>query len=106
MRAFPVRHGGGCFWMRRGGGELLACLILCRADADVIRERLERRKGDVSDADWAIHGEMARRWEELGPETETVAQWVDTGEDGGRGGADGARRAAGVWGGGQRKSSG
>ena len=56
-----------------------ACLILCRADADLVRERLERRKGDVSDADWAVHGALARRWEELGPETAAVARWIDSG---------------------------
>ncbi len=56
-----------------------ACLILCRADAELVRERLERRKGDVSDADWAIHSTLARRWEELGTETAAVARWIDTG---------------------------
>jgi aminoglycoside phosphotransferase family enzyme/predicted kinase len=62
---------------RRWG--VVSCVILCRADADVIRERLERRKGDVSDANWAIHGEMARRWEEVGTETVAMARWIDTG---------------------------
>jgi aminoglycoside phosphotransferase family enzyme/predicted kinase len=56
-----------------------ACLILCRADADIVRERLLRRKGDVSDADWAVHGEMARGWEEPGLETEAVTRRIDTG---------------------------
>ncbi len=56
-----------------------ACLILCRADAELVRERLERRKGDVSDADWEIHGTLARRWEELGTETAAVGEWIDTG---------------------------
>ena len=62
---------------RRWG--VAACLILCRADAGLVRERLERRKGDVSDADWAIYADMARRWEELGTETAAVARWIDTG---------------------------
>ena len=62
---------------RRWG--VASCLILCRADADLVRERLERRMGDVSDADWAIYADMARRWEELGTETAVVARWIDTG---------------------------
>jgi uncharacterized protein len=55
------------------------CLILCRADAGVIRERLERRKGDASDADWGIHDQMARGWEEISPKAQDVTRRVDTG---------------------------
>jgi uncharacterized protein len=62
---------------RRWG--VAGCLILCRADAELVRKRLERRKGDVSDADWAIHSTLARRWDELGTDTATVGQWIDTG---------------------------
>ena len=41
----------------------------CQADADVVRERLDQRRRGRSDADWAIYAEIARRWEELKPQT-------------------------------------
>ena len=61
---------------RRWG--VVACLILCQADPDVICKRLERREGDASDADWAVHSEIARRWEELSTHTKAVTREVDT----------------------------
>ena len=47
---------------RRWG--VAGCMLLCRADADVVRRRLAHRRGDASDAGWAIYQEAARRWEE------------------------------------------
>ena len=41
-------------------------LILCHADAEVVRKRLEQRREDASDADWAVYTEISRRWDELG----------------------------------------
>ena len=41
-------------------------LLLCRADAEVIRARLTKRHGDVSDADWTIYEEASRRWQDPG----------------------------------------
>ena len=41
--------------------------------------RLERREGDASDADWEIHDEIARRWEEVTPRIKAVTRWIDTG---------------------------
>jgi aminoglycoside phosphotransferase family enzyme/predicted kinase len=55
-----------------------ACLILCQVDPDVVSERLARRRGDASDADWAIHAELARRWDELSTRTRAVTCQVDT----------------------------
>ncbi len=43
---------------------IAGCLIHCQADPDVVRNRLASRSGDASDADIAIHAEIARRWEE------------------------------------------
>ena len=62
---------------RRWG--ITACLILCKADPTTIRERLDLRRDDESDADWAIYQESARQWEELGPRTVKVARLIDTG---------------------------
>ena len=41
-------------------------LLICQADAAVVKTRLENRRDDVSDADWAIYLEAAQRWEPLG----------------------------------------
>src|SRR5206468_1352984 len=32
-----------------------AMLLLCRASAEVVKARLARRRGDVSDADWEVY---------------------------------------------------
>ena len=80
MRAFTMNRGAGCFWMREGVGAFAQGLILCQSDAAVVRERLARRRSDASDADWAVHSELARRWDDLrSTETKTVTRCVDTG---------------------------
>jgi uncharacterized protein len=56
-----------------------ACLILCQADPDVVRERLAHRQGDVSDAEWATHTAMSRRWDELSSRTRYITNVIDTG---------------------------
>ncbi len=38
-------------------------LLECRADPAVVRQRLKERRGDASDADWAIHQLAAGEWE-------------------------------------------
>ena len=55
-----------------------AMFIICRADPDLVRERLYNRRGDVSDADWAVYEEMADRWERMSEATERCAFDVDT----------------------------
>jgi aminoglycoside phosphotransferase family enzyme/predicted kinase len=40
-----------------------AIFLLCRTESDVVRERLARRRGDASDADWSIYLKAAARWE-------------------------------------------
>ncbi len=45
-------------------------LLVCDAPAEVIRERLDTRQGDASDADWAIYQRAAKVWE---PIAHTVA---------------------------------
>ena len=46
---------------RRWG--VAGCMLLGRADPDVVHSRLAGRRGDASDAGWAIYQEAARRWE-------------------------------------------
>ena len=35
----------------------------------VVRKRLQDRRRDASDADWAVYRRLAERWEEPGPDT-------------------------------------
>lgn len=41
--------------------------VECRADPEVVRQRLQARRGDASDADWAIYEQAARAWEPSSP---------------------------------------
>jgi aminoglycoside phosphotransferase family enzyme/predicted kinase len=54
-------------------------LLVCRASPGVTRERLAARHGDVSDADWSVHLDLAARWEAPGPQTRPSLREVDTG---------------------------
>jgi uncharacterized protein len=56
-----------------------AVFLLCRAEADIVRQRLAQRRGDASDADWAVHVELAGRWDEPGPATQCLLHTLDTG---------------------------
>ena len=38
-----------------------ALILLCRAEPETVRRRLEQRKGDVSDADWSIYLQIAAK---------------------------------------------
>jgi aminoglycoside phosphotransferase family enzyme/predicted kinase len=58
---------------------IAGCLIHCQADPDVVRDRLAGRRGDASDADIAIHAEIARRWEEPDLPTRKLTRAIDTG---------------------------
>lgn len=56
-----------------------ALFLLCRGQPAVCRERLDRRRGDASDADWAIHVRAAELWEEPGPLTRSVIREIAAG---------------------------
>ena len=58
---------------------IAACLILCRAEPDVIRNRLANRRGDASDADEVVYEEMIMSWTEPGPSTRPVTREISTG---------------------------
>jgi predicted kinase len=53
--------------------------LLCRADAYIVRQRLAQRRADASDADWAVHVELAGRWDEPEPATQRLLCLLDTG---------------------------
>jgi hypothetical protein len=54
-------------------------LLLCTVDPEVVRDRLRKRKGDVSDADWEIYRRAAARWEEPAPITGKESVEIPTG---------------------------
>ncbi len=54
-------------------------LLLCRADPEVVRHRLDHRRDDASDAGWKIYQEAARRWEPLDAATRAAAREIDAG---------------------------
>jgi aminoglycoside phosphotransferase family enzyme/predicted kinase len=51
--------------------------LLCGADAEVVRARLARRRGDVSDADWSIYEEAAQRWENPTQDSQAGLREID-----------------------------
>lgn len=53
--------------------------FLCRTEPDVARARLDARRGDPSDADWAVYRLLAKAWEEPGPHTRPATVEVPTG---------------------------
>lgn len=53
--------------------------LVCKAEAPTVRARLAKRRGDVSDADWAIYRQMADRWERPSTATRRITASVSTG---------------------------
>lgn len=49
----------------------------CWASPETMRRRLALRKGDASDADWAIHERVAADWQPISAETEFVRRAVE-----------------------------
>jgi aminoglycoside phosphotransferase family enzyme/predicted kinase len=41
-------------------------ILLCQAEPETVRKRLESRRGDASDADWSVYLQLAATWEDLG----------------------------------------
>jgi uncharacterized protein len=58
-----------------------ALVFLCRAEPEIVRARLERRRGDASDADWSIFQKTTEQWENPGPFTSAPFFNIDTGRD-------------------------
>jgi aminoglycoside phosphotransferase family enzyme/predicted kinase len=55
-----------------------ALWLLCRAEPDTVRRRLEGRRGDVSDAGWSVYQWAAANWEEPGPATGRATAVIPT----------------------------
>jgi aminoglycoside phosphotransferase family enzyme/predicted kinase len=60
---------------RRWG--IIGRILICRADPEVVRQRLDQRRDDASDAGWRIYKEAARRWEDLGTSTRAATDLID-----------------------------
>jgi predicted kinase len=54
--------------------------LLCETEPELVRARLAKRSGDVSDADWSVYEKAVETWEELGAETRSRLQMVNTGK--------------------------
>jgi aminoglycoside phosphotransferase family enzyme/predicted kinase len=68
-----------------------ALFLHCQAAVETIQERLRRRRGDASDADWSTYLQLAREWEDASPAVRPFAHVVAT--DGGREGSLAQARA-------------
>jgi hypothetical protein len=55
-----------------------ALWLVCRAEPETVRQRLEQRRGDASDADWSVYEQAAAAWEEPGETTRRAMRVVST----------------------------
>jgi predicted kinase len=55
-----------------------AVFLLCRADREVVKQRIASREGGPSDADWEVYCRAAERWEPVGTEAESKTQRIST----------------------------
>jgi predicted kinase len=53
-------------------------MLICRADAQTIRDRLARRTGDASDANWSVYESLSKEWEEPGHAIRESVQFIET----------------------------
>jgi predicted kinase len=56
-------------------------IFFCQAEPETVRRRLASRKGDASDADWAVYRQMAPSWEKPRPRAGQLVYTIST--DGG-----------------------
>lgn len=54
--------------------------FVCIADRAVVRERLQQRTGDVSDADWDVYLKLESSWEEPNETAGDAVREIDTGD--------------------------
>ena len=53
-------------------------MLLCGTEPDTVRQRLEKRQGDASDAGWSVYLQVADHWEEIGGLTKRVLHPIST----------------------------
>jgi aminoglycoside phosphotransferase family enzyme/predicted kinase len=54
-------------------------MLRLRADAEIVRHRLDHRRGDASDAGWEVYREAARRWDDPAEPTRALTAEIDAG---------------------------
>jgi len=74
------RRGSFLYTARKQG--VPAVLLICRADPAVARERLRARRGDASDADERVYGQMAATWQPVVVHRGVRAFEIDTTDSG------------------------
>lgn len=57
---------------------LPALWLVCEADENVTHQRLNDRRGDVSDADWSVYQRAVGRWQPPGPATRRAFRLIET----------------------------
>ena len=57
-------------------------LLVCKANADTVRARLQARRDDASDADWSIHQRVAESWQKPSNLTEQSLREIATSASG------------------------
>jgi aminoglycoside phosphotransferase family enzyme/predicted kinase len=53
-------------------------ILACEAGAEVVRERLSKRRGDASDADWPVYLQAVTSWESFSTKIQAAVHIVDT----------------------------
>jgi aminoglycoside phosphotransferase family enzyme/predicted kinase len=56
-------------------------ILLCQAEPETVRKRLEHRRSDASDADWSVYLHLAANWEETGSLTGQALHSISTEAD-------------------------
>jgi len=54
--------------------------LVCEAEPATVKARLDSRRGDASDADWAVYQQVAQNWEKPGPRTRRLLHIIPTGD--------------------------
>ena len=57
-----------------------AVIFICSAAPEIIHRRLQERRDDASDANWAIYEQATNRWQEPGAETRRFVYEIPTGK--------------------------
>jgi predicted kinase len=55
-----------------------AVLLHCQARPDVVRQRLQARRGDASDADWSVHQALVEAWQPFSAYSKRFVHLVET----------------------------
>lgn len=58
-----------------------AVWLECTASADMVKQRLDSRHGDASDADWSVYEIVRKQWEPASDFTKRFHETISTGED-------------------------